>query len=495
MSIEQPFQSTPRNNKKEEFTVAIGRDPSILINGEPDLVITTNELEGLEGYEAISLAALLHERGLSVEEDVRKLMPLYDTNFLALLFFDPQNDKEFHEKKQLEHKYSHIPEAWLAQAASIQERVYSLIRERAGDRKVVLNMYHSAYHMPKKWKEEGGFQIQSPDASIAYEYASKVGARNLALQTKLDSGESIPVREGELVDAGQVESTIKKLGGDAFVASDDDPFFSHNLRVDLNHAALPKLREGVKYLVTRWYAEEDGKQYSPNTQVIIGDTRIEYLGQADQIIKDDVRYSGNIFPPDSPLDAQEKMRQYSVALAKEMQAKGYRGFVGFDWIEARSGPEEGRVWLAEINPRKNRSSGMLAAILNHVHKHTTISDMERAATSGAVMESLNPKAEFGQFAQMETYHPSRPVYVPPGAKERLIAAGVSFEEKPDPEGGERLCLLNFPKAETHIFPKESANVIRFTSYGRTREEASEGIKKLRALVESVLVPLDGPKER
>ena len=486
MSAERSLEPRSREN---EFVVAIGRDPSILAHAKPDLVITTNELEGMENIETISLASFLHENKAEVEQSIRKLMPLYDTNFLALLFYDPQNDGELNEKKQLENKYSHIPEEWLAQAASLQDKIHSLILEKAQGRKVVINPYHSAYALPKKWSESG-FILQSPDAKIAYEFASKMGARNLALNTKMDSGEIVPVRDGEIVDADKVEETIKKLGGDVFISSDDDPFFSHNTRVNLNrNPEIPKLREGVRYLVTEWHTEEDGKQHSPNSQVIIGDSHIEYLGQLDQIIKDNVRYGGNIFPSDSTPEVQEKIRQYSMALAREMQAKGYRGFVGFDWIEAQSGVDKGKVWLAEINPRKNRSTGLLAAILNHVHGHVSITDIERRATSGQPMKQEYAKTEFGQFAQMETYHPSRPVFVPADAKDRLLAAGVSFDEKPDPADGAKLCILNFPKAGTYIYPKESANIIRLTSYDQTREKARDGAVKLRALLDKVLNPI------
>lgn len=483
MSLEK--QQT--RNRKEAFVVAIGRDPSVLAHSDPDLVFTTNELEGLEEGKVISLVSLLHVEGSKAEGEIRDLLPFYDTNFLALLFFDPEHDHAENDPRQAAHKYAHIPDDWLAQAKELRDKVFSIIRERAGDKKVIINTYHNAYGMPKAWKD-AGFVLQSPDSTIAYEFARKLDTRRLAERTQLSTGEMIPVRDGVVVPGSDVVRAARDLGGDVFIASDGDPYFAHNARFRVDHEAAPDFLPDTPYLVTRWHSESDGAQHSPNTQIVIGDHGVEYLGQLDQIIKENVKYGGNTYPSDSPPEVQEKLKDYTVALAWEMQRKGYRGIAGFDWVEARSGPDKGKVWLAEINPRKNRSTGLLAAILKHVHGHNRLGNLDYQAASGGRMSLDAVNRTFDQFAHMETYHPERTVFVPKDALQRLRDAGIALNEKPDPAGNPKLCVLNFPKPQTRIEPRLSANVIRLTSYGRTRTEAQDGARQIRKLLDEVLVP-------
>lgn len=93
---------------------------------------------------------------------------------------------------------------------------------------------------------------------------------------------------------------------------------------------------------------------SPNIGMFISpaDGRISCASVTDQILKDDVAYSGSVFP--SRAENLDAMIDAAHALAGRLRDGGMTGHVGFDFCECASAPGGSpKFFLAEINPRIN----------------------------------------------------------------------------------------------------------------------------------------------
>jgi hypothetical protein len=101
-----------------------------------------------------------------------------------------------------------------------------------------------------------------------------------------------------------------------------------------------------QFLITKKYQISN----SPNIQYQIHSNQIEEIGITDQILDEKLRYKGNIYP--SKIKQLDKIRQDSYILCQELQAAGYKGILGIDFIETID--EE--LFIVDINARINASS-------------------------------------------------------------------------------------------------------------------------------------------
>lgn len=101
-----------------------------------------------------------------------------------------------------------------------------------------------------------------------------------------------------------------------------------------------------QFLITKKYEILN----SPNIQYQIQSNLIEELGITDQILDDKLKYKGNIYP--SKTKQLDKIRHDSYVLCQELQAAGYKGILGIDFIETI----DEQLFIVDINARANASS-------------------------------------------------------------------------------------------------------------------------------------------
>ncbi|MEK8018431.1 MAG: ATP-grasp domain-containing protein [Candidatus Parabeggiatoa sp.] len=89
---------------------------------------------------------------------------------------------------------------------------------------------------------------------------------------------------------------------------------------------------------------------SPNIQYLITQSAIQELGLSDQILDQAMKHHGNTYP--SSATQLEILWRDSRRLCEALQAQGYRGLLGIDFIETT----EGQVFAVDINGRANASS-------------------------------------------------------------------------------------------------------------------------------------------
>jgi len=89
---------------------------------------------------------------------------------------------------------------------------------------------------------------------------------------------------------------------------------------------------------------------SPNVQYSISETDTGFLGVSAQQMTQSFAFGGNDFP--SPFSNDPVLRLQADNTARWLQAEGYRGIVGIDFIVTT----DGQVYIVEINPRVNTSS-------------------------------------------------------------------------------------------------------------------------------------------
>ena len=115
---------------------------------------------------------------------------------------------------------------------------------------------------------------------------------------------------------------------------------------DLNALDLQQCKNQEQFLVEKMY----DVLYSVNIQYNIGVNIIQILGLTDQILDNQLKHQGNIYP--SSATQIEKIKHYSHTICEELQSQGYRGLLGIDLIETI----EGEVFAVDINGRANASS-------------------------------------------------------------------------------------------------------------------------------------------
>ncbi len=89
---------------------------------------------------------------------------------------------------------------------------------------------------------------------------------------------------------------------------------------------------------------------SPNVQFEIDDDTCTLLGVSAQQMTESFAFGGNDYP--SELTNSAELIEQSTKAAHWLQAQGYRGFVGLDFIVTT----DQHIYIVEINPRVNTSS-------------------------------------------------------------------------------------------------------------------------------------------
>lgn len=148
---------------------------------------------------------------------------------------------------------------------------------------------------------------------------------------------------------------------------------------------------------------------SPNVQMYIAAPpgEIRCVGVTDQRLNDEVVHSGNVCP--SRAETMTGMLSGARIMSRWLQAEGYVGLVGFDFVEYADARTGARRWLlAEINPRVNGATYPVA-VLDHLQQaaRRTGTPRPEAFVSGSVATSVRSFAELrdrcaGQLFDLRT---------------------------------------------------------------------------------------------
>lgn len=430
---------------KKPFVIGVARDVSLISYCHPDLIITINRASLAEAIPIIAINDFFSGQ----------FLPLMDTDLMAL----------FCSKKIKEAK---IPEFVLIKKDEIQREVFKQILEMAGRRPVVINPYYKAF---SHGFQEKGFLVIGPSDKNVLSLDKKIVTHQLAKKNNLFVAKGFVKKD--LAQVKKDFSKIKKQFGSFFLAAYDTPFYPTNRHIK-SFKDLKGLSKNSPLLLTRWL----NKTASPNSQVLIGKRQILFLGLTDQIIKEEIKYFGNLFPSGLSLKQQKEIERLTLILAKAMQKMGYRGLAGFDWFV----DDGGQILFSEINPRKNRSSAILIAAYDTFKNKDaqTIFEMEIAASNEKRFFPVKINLPKNLFWAMERYKVFEPMVITRQLSSDFIEAD-SFLDK----NKNSFSIFNpFPKGM--IVGPACPDIARIFSIGSSPEKVLSNLEKAKQKIKNSL---------
>jgi hypothetical protein len=122
--------------------------------------------------------------------------------------------------------------------------------------------------------------------------------------------------------------------------------------------------------------------------------RILCVGVTDQILSEKLVHEGNIYP--STAKTLKDMMNSALIMSKWLQAQGYGGFIGFDFVEYLNN-ETGEIkyFLAEINPRIN-AANYSRSLMEHLNRNQMQNDRQYIEA----FVSTNIKTKTGSFSEL-----------------------------------------------------------------------------------------------
>lgn len=103
--------------------------------------------------------------------------------------------------------------------------------------------------------------------------------------------------------------------------------------------------EDCDYLVTRFIPHD----LDPTVLAVVANENDVFIaGVADQVIQDGNRFVGSTYPTVATTEQQRQLKEYTIAVGRELGRAGYRGIFGCDYLIDR----EGDIRFLEINARK-----------------------------------------------------------------------------------------------------------------------------------------------
>jgi hypothetical protein len=81
--------------------------------------------------------------------------------------------------------------------------------------------------------------------------------------------------------------------------------------------------------------------------IVANEDEVMFVSVSDQLM-DGVNYMGNVYPSNASDENVKKIRDYTIKIGQALGRKGYKGFVGIDFMTDKAG----NLYFTEINPRK-----------------------------------------------------------------------------------------------------------------------------------------------
>lgn len=428
----------------------------------PDLVLTTNGTSyPMDGYNGLELA-------------------LNDTT-------DPKINYPFREQEFQNHILSHsnIEGRYSPEILEIRRRFVRELSERieseSDGRPVLVNTYSNRFD--NQFLRNRGLFIIGPSSRLVNKYEDKTKSYNLARDLR------IPVADGgiasNLYEAEEFHRELMKNYPAVFMSSGMS-LGGGDTTLRLNGDGVGEFPGKPPYIITGWI----DKKGSPSSQVLVGKDKVLYLGMGDQIIEDEVKYGGNLFPSNFSDGIKNKIREYSLRLANRMRKEGYRGFSGFDWMVGK----DNEIYFSEINPRKTRQTSIFTGMLNSYkpESYPSFTELEILATLDEPWGNVDP---------VESWMPENQVHW--GTKVHMVDGNTVITRNMNPKYTDntifldnpkrgRSSALNFPRNGTFLpdFGKQYS-LARIIATGPDRETVLEGMKRESLEVEGSYKRVDG----
>jgi hypothetical protein len=332
------------------------------------------------------------------------------------------------------------------------------------NKKIILNPYITTHRevslasilekvLATKIHLDGG----APEAVSYADQKCKVRNKALALGIPVPQGEVIEIMRGEdgrplsmtPIESGvgrHIHRTGRVVIKGTHGTSGDSTFIIEKGALSIKKA----LNEIAEKDYNTTYIVESMIDFtvSPNVLMYIepGKGDIFCVGITDQVLNENLMHEGNIYP--SVANTLKDMVLSARTLSRWLQAKGYSGLLGFDFIEYFD-REKGlyQHYLAEINPRTNAAT-YPRALMEHLNKE----QKRKGRPIIRAFLSLNVRTKAISFADIEKLY------------------GHSFF---DPETGKGLVPFNIGCLE---YGKFTAAL-----FGKTRNEVLNIYKDLSIL--------------
>ncbi|PIE72398.1 MAG: hypothetical protein CSA20_08000 [Deltaproteobacteria bacterium] len=227
-------------------------------------------------------------------------------------------------------------------AVSANKAVLKLIDTiLAHQNQLYLNLYESVVEMKLDTIER--VSILGPDKLIARAYNNKIAQRQkLADIVPLIEGFCCETREDMLQTTKRMRA---KWPEGIFVSAAYSAGGANSAVTKSQKEVELRFTAEDRYVVTRYIAHE----HDPTVlAVVANEDEVFIAGIADQAILDGNRFVGSTFPTIATTAQQKQLRDYTIAVGRELGKAGYRGIFGCDFLIDR----QGTIYFLEINARK-----------------------------------------------------------------------------------------------------------------------------------------------
>jgi len=187
------------------------------------------------------------------------------------------------------------------------------------------------------------------DYDLVAQLNSKVWFKNYLQSLALDRIEGEIARKSEV--AAKVSQALSLYS--EVVVRGDRSIGGSSVWIIKNRGDLSKFLDMLSYIdMPQSFLIEKRHTviHSPNIQFYIDTLGIRELGLTDQLISNSLAHGGNIYPLVSPL--VDEIRRTARVLAEKIQAMGYLGYLGIDFII----DSDYKAYPIELNARTNTST-------------------------------------------------------------------------------------------------------------------------------------------
>ena len=204
-----------------------------------------------------------------------------------------------------------------------------------------INMHESAVEM--KLDEIEGVSILGPNKYIARRYNNKAVQREELKGIAPFIEGFTCYGTGELLE--KTEPLWEKWDDGIFVSAAFSAGGASSGIMRSPEELKARFTEETEYTVSRFIDHD----HDPTVLAVVANENDVYIaGIADQNIVDGNRFVGSRFPSIATEDQQKQLREYTIAIGREIAKGGYRGIFGCDYLIDRNGS----IYFLEINARK-----------------------------------------------------------------------------------------------------------------------------------------------
>jgi len=238
-----------------------------------------------------------------------------------------------------------------------------------------------------------------------------------------------------------------------------------------------------QYLISQYIPH----RYDPTVLgVVINEDNVYIAGVADQRIEEGNKFTGSTFPSKLESNIVQKLREYTRTVGKTLAKEGYRGIFGCDYIV----DEMENIYFIEINARKQGTTMEFCCTLD-IAFDVDIPNLPEIEFYAVNYSEPPPNLmEMGDFSGISwsTYNYKMKkdaetcAFIPHFKYEREMFKNVANLTKKE------FAILEH--VGNHIAVKKGSFLGRVVSVGKNREDAEEGIKIGKSILENTICKED-----